>query len=104
MDSAIAGKRIRWGSLVAALLIAVLAYYLSESFLFVFSLKENALEFTTVIGLLGPALIASLFVERAVQVVVTTLPTDSFEAIAAVHKDRRVNQANPLSFFTSASL
>lgn len=72
MNSPIAGKKFRWGSLVAVLIIAALAYPLSKSFLLVFSLKENALEFTTVIGLLGPALVASLFVERAVEVVVTT--------------------------------
>ena len=69
-----AGFRFKFGSYIAIGVLLILSWIAatSVSFTFTFSLKENAFDFDTVIKFLGPAFIASLFVERAVEVVVTT--------------------------------
>ncbi len=68
------GINQRWIVLILIVvgIIAFLTTAFADNFSFTFSLKEKAFAFDTVLQNVGPAIIASLFIERAVEVVVQT--------------------------------
>lgn len=72
MNSVLSNERTAAAVSIALVFIFLLSGLLASDFLFVFSLRENAFQFSTLMQLMGPAIIASLFIERAVEIFVSS--------------------------------
>ena len=61
---------IEYRAWLILLAFAILSAWLAKSYIYAFSLKADVLQFSNLVAVLGPAFVAALLVERAVEVVI----------------------------------